>query len=570
MRTIPMRPDVRRRRLSAMSAWATLLAVGACLSAPATVKAQAAETSVPAAGASLLDDQAVGVLYADTTRVDVESAVAQIAALPMMSERDRGDLQTRKKDVVEWLKYFHGAGGRDLWVVMTLADDLANSLFVVVPLHEGANRQVLEQLFVADKLAGRPGFSFLFVAGGSLERDGSLIFASKRTLQRLTDFHGPVRTIPKAALEAVAGREIQAFVLPTADQRRVLTEFLRDPAAERKVIEHLPPGTVSPELARNPGDLARSALGDGLQWIAAGLVTHDTLGLKLVIGSKDAASAQALSVWMTGAWQVAKEQIASAKTPDAKTVAAVLNQVAHLLTPRVEGSQLTVQVDLKQIMASAAGTLLGQAAVNIAKQSESKVVKNHLKEIALAMHNFHDLNSHFPAAAIRDSEGRPLLSWRVAILPYIDHGKLYREFHLNEPWDSPNNKRLIEQMPEEYQPGSAQLRSEGKTTILVPVGKGMIFGEKEGVAIKDIADGTSMTIFIVDADRKNAVPWTKPEDLNVDNVDAKEVLFGERKDGLWCAMADGSAQFLGATLNSAVLHALLTRNGREPIVLPNN
>jgi hypothetical protein len=568
MRTIPMRPDLRRRRLSAMAAWATLLAVGACLSAPTTVKAQAAETSVPAAVASLLDDQAVGVMYADTTRVDVESAVAQIAALPMMSERDRGDLHTRKKDVVEWLKYFHGAGGRDLWVVMSLADDLANSLFVVVPLHEGANRQVLEQLFVADKLAGRPGFSFLFVAGGSLERDGRLIFASKRTLKRLTDFHGPARTIPKAALEAVGGREIQAFVLPTADQRRVLTEFLRDPAAERKVIEHLPPGTVPPELAHNPGDLARMALGDGLQWIAAGIATHDTLGLKLVIGSKDAASAQALGVWMAGAWQVAKEQIATANAPDAKTVASILDQVAHLLTPRVEGSQLTVQVDLKQIMASAAGMFLGQAAVNVANQSEAKIVKNHRKQVALAMHNYHDVNSHFPAAAIRDAEGRPLLSWRIALLPYLDHGKLYKEFHLNEPWDSPHNKRLIEQIPEVYQPGSAQLRSEGKTTMLVPVGKGTIFGEKEGVAIKDIPDGTSVTIFIVDADRKNAVPWTKPEDLNVDNVDAKEVLFGDRKEGLMCAMADGSAQFLGSNCSSVLLRTLLTRNGREPIVLP--
>jgi Protein of unknown function (DUF1559) len=553
-----------------MATCATLLAVGACVSAPATVKAQAAETSVPAAIASVLDEQAVGALYADTTRVDVESAAAQIAAFPMMSERDRGDLQTRKKDVVEWLKYFHGAGGRDLWVVMTLADDLANSLFVVVPLHEGANRKVLEQLFVAEKLAGRPGFSFLFVAGASLERDGSLIFASKRTIQRLTDFHGPVRTIPKAALEAVAGREIQAFVLPTADQRRVLTDFLRDPAAERKVIEHLPPGTVPPELARNPGDLARMALGDGLQWIAAGIATHDTLGLKLIIGSKDAASAQALGVWMTGAWQVVKEQVATAQTPDAKTVAAILDQVAHLLTPKVDGSQLTMQVDLKQVMASAAGMFLGQAAVNVAKQSENKVVKNHLKELALAMHNYHDVNSHFPAQAIRDAEGRSLLSWRVAILPFIDQQKLYHEFHLNEAWDSPHNKRLIERIPEPYQPSSAQLRSEGKTTILVPVGKGTIFGEKDGVAIKDIPDGTSNTIFIVDADRKNAVPWTKPEDLNVDNVDAKEVLFGDRKDGFACAMADGAARVFGPKFTSVLLRAMLTRDGHEAIVWPDN
>jgi hypothetical protein len=141
---------------------------------------------------------------------------------------------------------------------------------------------------------------------------------------------------------------------------------------------------------------------------------------------------------------------------------------------------------------------------------------------------------------------------------------------LNEPWDSPHNKRLIERVPEPYQPASAQLRAEGKTTILVPVGKGTIFGEKEGVAIKDIPDGTSMTIFIVDADRKNAVPWTKPEDLNVDNVDAKAVLFGDRKDGFACATADGAAHVFGPKFTSVLLRAMLTRDGREPIIWPDN
>ncbi len=556
------------RSLSAMAAWTTMLAVATSLLAPATAKAQANDTNVPAAVASLFDDQAVGFLYADATRVDVEGAIAQISALPVLSERDREDLAIRKKELVEWQKYFRGAGGRDLWVVMTLADDLANSLFVVVPLHDGANKENLERLFVADKRAARSGVSFPYAADASLEREGSLVFGSQRTIERLRNFHGPVRAIPQPALAAVSGREIQVLVLPTDDQRRVLTEFLRDPAAERRIVEHVPTGTSLPESARLPGELARLALGDGLQWIAAGLVTHDTLGVKVVIGSKDATSAQALGAWLAGAWQVAKEQVASSKMSDAKMVAAIVDPIVQLLTPHIEGSQLTVQIDLKQLMASAAGTLLGQAAVNLANKSEANVVKNHLKEITLAMHNYHDVNSHFPAEAIRDAEGRPLLSWRVAILPFIDKGKLYKEFHLNEPWDSPHNKRLIEQMPQEFQPGSAQLRYEGKTTILVPVGKGTIFGEKQGLAINDIPDGTANTIFIVDADRKYAVPWTKPEDLNVDGVDAKDVLFGDRKTGFACATADGGAHLFGPKFNSGLLRAMLTRNGHEPIIWP--
>jgi hypothetical protein len=563
-------PRVVRRRLYTRAAWTTLLAVGCCGSAFATTNAQAAEPSVPAAVTSLFDDQACGLLSVDTTRLDIEGAIAQVVALPLMSERDREDVAYRKKNVIEWLKYFRGAGGRDLWVVFSLADDLANSAFVVVPLHDGANRQVLEKLFLADKHGGRPGFNFLFVADASLERDGSLIFGSKRTIERLTNFHGPVRTIPPAALEAVAGREIQAFVLPTDDHRRVLSEFLRHPEAERRVLERLPAGNVPPELARHPGDLGRLALGDGLQWIAAGLVTQNPLGLKVTIGSKDATSAQALGVWLAGAWQVVIEQVTADKTPHSKTEAAILEKVSQVLMPKVEGSQLTVQIDLKQLMASTAGTLLGQAAVGIANQSEAVAVKNYLKQLSLAMHNYHDVNSHFPAQAIRDADSRPLLSWRVAILPYIDQQKLYHEFHLNESWDSPQNKQLIERIPAPYQPASAQLRAEGKTTILVPVGKDTIFGAKEGLTIKDIPDGTSNTIFIVNADRKNAVPWTKPEDLNVDNVDAKAVLFGDRKDGFAAATADGAAHFVGPSFTSVLLRAMLTRDGREPIVWPDH
>ncbi|HLW65774.1 MAG TPA: DUF1559 domain-containing protein [Gemmataceae bacterium] len=68
--------------------------------------------------------------------------------------------------------------------------------------------------------------------------------------------------------------------------------------------------------------------------------------------------------------------------------------------------------------------------------------KNNLKQLALAMHNYHDTLGHLPPAASKDSNGQPLLSWRVAILPFVEEEKLYKQFHLDEPWDSPNTVRL--------------------------------------------------------------------------------------------------------------------------------
>src|SRR5262249_46508298 len=64
---------------------------------------------------------------------------------------------------------------------------------------------------------------------------------------------------------------------------------------------------------------------------------------------------------------------------------------------------------------------------------------NNLKEIALAMHNRHDTYGFLPASAIYSKNGKPLLSWRVELLPFLDQQELYRQFHLDEPWDSEHN-----------------------------------------------------------------------------------------------------------------------------------
>jgi hypothetical protein len=565
-----MKPSQRveiLRRDSHLSLLFPLFVICVWLCVPRTALAQAAP-AVPPAVASTLDEQTFGVVGIDTARVDLDSLVQQISAIPILTERQRSDLALHKKDLGVWLDHFRRAGGREIWIVLTLADGLLDNPLVVVPLSDGANRQTLEGLFVSGKFDKAEAMDRPFNMDGSIERDGAFVFGSKTALVRLRDFHGPTRAIPKSALEAVAGAEIRGFVLPTDDQRRVLREFLRDPQAERAIVERMPEGTVPAEFLRNPGEVARLALGEGLQWIAVGIATRENLTLKLIIGSKDAVAARALDLWLAGAWQYARQHVAAQKGPDSAMIAALIDQFSRLMAPKVSGDQLSIQVDMKQLMASAAGAFLGQAAFGAAKRAERTVVRNHLKQLALAMHNYHDVYKQFPPAAIRDANGRPLLSWRVALLPFIEENKLYQQFHLDEPWDSPHNKPLIEMMPDTLRPRSATLRAEGKTTLLVPVGKQTIFGAPEGVAIREITDGSTNTIMIVDADEAHAVVWTKPDDLNVDGVDAKQVIFGTRKDGVFCAFADGHVQRLDPQITADVVHAMLTRNGGEVIPQP--
>ncbi len=99
---------------------------------------------------------------------------------------------------------------------------------------------------------------------------------------------------------------------------------------------------------------------------------------------------------------------------------------------------------------------------------------NNLKQIGLALHNYHSATNGFPAAAITSKDGKPLLSWRVAILPFIEQQNLYNEFHLDEAWDSPHNKALIARMPKTYLCPTAPVRQEGTTTYKAFVGGGAL------------------------------------------------------------------------------------------------
>lgn len=192
--------------------------------------------------------------------------------------------------------------------------------------------------------------------------------------------------------------------------------------------------------------------------------------------------------------------------------------------------------------------------------------QNNLKQIALAFHNYVSENGRFPPAASTDKDGKALLSWRVHLLPFLGQAPLYKQFHLDEPWDSEHNKPLADHIPAVYvSPAHRDLAKEGKTVYLVPTGKGTMFDSKEGVTFREIRDGESQTILAVEAHRDAAVIWTKPSDLDVDFKNPMKNLKSAFADGFYVAMADGSARQFKDTLNADVLAALFTRAGAESI-----
>jgi RNA polymerase sigma factor (sigma-70 family) len=198
---------------------------------------------------------------------------------------------------------------------------------------------------------------------------------------------------------------------------------------------------------------------------------------------------------------------------------------------------------------------------NAGKVEEAKsrmVSSNNLKQMGLAMHNYLSTYNKFPTGAIYSKDGKPLLSWRVSILPYIEQDALYKEFHLDEPWDSEHNKKLLAQMPKIYGAKGTQ------THYRVFTGKDTMFPAQKGLGPADITDGFSNTILIVEA--PEAVDWTKPEELEYDAEKPLPKLGGKpRANGTLVCIADGSVRMLPTTIPEKTLRALITPAGGEKI-----
>ena len=173
-------------------------------------------------------------------------------------------------------------------------------------------------------------------------------------------------------------------------------------------------------------------------------------------------------------------------------------------------------------------------------KKDLKTSTNNLKQIALGFHSYHDAYGHLPGN-IEDKDGKPLLSWRVAILPFLEQDALYKQFKMDEPWDSDNNKKLIEKMPEIYAPVRVKAKA-GETFYQVFEGEDALFGPKKKPPIVSITDGTSNTGMVFEAGE--TVSWSKPADMHFDQKKPLPKLGGLFDGESLVAMCDGSVKHL--------------------------
>jgi hypothetical protein len=219
------------------------------------------------------------------------------------------------------------------------------------------------------------------------------------------------------------------------------------------------------------------------------------------------------------------------------------------------------------------GTMVAEG-VKKARQAAARMTSsNDLKQIGLALHNFADVHGgpvpiHAVGAKgqpLKDAKDKPLLSWRVALLPYIEQGNLYQEFRLDEPWDSPHNKKLIEKMPKFFEPKNMPGKP-GYTRYQMVVGPNAL--SPAGMRIPaSFPDGMSNTIAVVEG--AEPVIWTKPDDVMLTGKESPQDL-RKKFGGLWpggfnAVMWDGSVRFVKDTVSETTLQRAINPRDGQPL-----
>jgi Protein of unknown function (DUF1559) len=196
---------------------------------------------------------------------------------------------------------------------------------------------------------------------------------------------------------------------------------------------------------------------------------------------------------------------------------------------------------------------------------------NHLKQIGIALHNYHDVYGSFPPAYVADANGKPMHSWRVLVLPFAEHKPLYDLYDFNEPWDGPNNSKLHDQFPPYFCcPSSHEKQPKGETNYVVVVGPRTMWPGEKSNKMADLKDGTSNTLMVVEV-HNSGIHWMEPRDLHV--VQTPMTINPPRGAGIsslhanvaLALFADGHTTALPNTIPADVLRALLTIDGGEKI-----
>lgn len=478
--------------------------------------------------APFFDDEATAIVRLDLTKLDVPKTGSRLLG-PIVTQ---GPPAASLLVIQNWADAIRKAGASEIYFIVGLAN-IPSPPSVVIPLAAGADSKRIGEILCGGGTEKPP-----YVWPTCAVVHGAVFAGTPESLERVrrNDPKAMLRAGLAEALAAESRGEIQIALAPTADQRRILEEMI-------------------PTLPKELGSGPITVLTQGMKWGVIGVELEPKSMLHVTIQASDAAAAKKLHTFANDALKLAGEN-AEANPSIAKALGQVELKVAD--------DRLISNLDVDQFAALVRPPITAMRAAAVRSQCV-----NNLKQIMLAMHNFLDADQSkaFPPAFRADETGKPLLSWRVLILPYLDQNELFKEFQLDEPWDSPHNKALISRMPVVFRCPELDAKSTaaGKTTYLTPRGKGTMFPGATGTKIKDITDGTSNSIAVVEAGPDRAVIWTAPDDWEVEAAIRPETILKAHFGGSNTGFGDGSVRFIRSTVKPEFLNRLLTISGSEVI-----
>jgi prepilin-type processing-associated H-X9-DG protein len=204
-----------------------------------------------------------------------------------------------------------------------------------------------------------------------------------------------------------------------------------------------------------------------------------------------------------------------------------------------------------------------QAAREAARRAQST---NNLKQLTLALHNYHDVFGTFPPAVVSDENGRPLYSGRVLLLPFMEQKALYDQFDKDKAWDSPENQAIAQTVIRTFVDPSSANAIPGQTDYLFVTGSKTIFEAGRGTKLFEVTDGTSNTMVLVEV-KNSGVNWAEPRDLAIEQP--MPLPPGNHPGGNIAAFADGSVRFIrSAAVPPAQIRNAATKDGGEVVNLP--
>lgn len=135
----------------------------------------------------------------------------------------------------------------------------------------------------------------------------------------------------------------------------------------------------------------------------------------------------------------------------------------------------------------------------------------------MAVANYHETYKCYPPPFIADADGKPMHSWRILVLPFLERNDLYQQYRFDEPWDGPNNRKLADQMPSNYALHGCEQPGNVTTNYLRVIGDSTASPANRTVNEMEVVDGTLNTLFIIE-NVDSGIHWMEPRDLTFDSM----------------------------------------------------